>query len=261
MGLGQTIALWSVLTVGMGPAGYAETVLWDRSTPEIIERGILVPDQEFTRERLVARSEQERKGTTATLVHLTILMEGQMEGQKSPMRLTQPSHVSFKSLLATRKRYATSDVHIAEMIGIGGDFVLRVRDGGKTWREVLAGKDPLLHSVEASEFEILHITYTVQIVAPLKAYVRVRGEVSLKAAEAFYERIRKLLPAADIFEQPVLVEIRGDTWFPAMPFPEMYWYEDFVVPADIGKIEDAPHMVCGWAIIDGSACQASVRGQ
>jgi hypothetical protein len=223
---------WSALSL-RGIPTFAETVLWDRSDNEMVERGIEIPQTEFSRVPLIARCRAFLKDSTATVVHLTVT---------TPTRTVdffQPSDSTYESW----RMYYTGELmrpfFVAELVAINGNAVLRVHDGREVWRVTLTGQDPLVYSVLGASFEILYITKTpYKIVRPIRAYVRCTGAMTLENSNVLYQILQRLV------RKQIHMNVRNDHWFYKSAFPPVYWYDSEAPPDQAEAVKAGPHIVC-----------------
>jgi len=197
----------------MGSAG--DTVLREVNRTGMRQRGIAVSAGSFTETYIerIARAELAMKPR----VHFTQLY---VYGDKGGAALPKPPHVTYDYWSRMYRSLSQSPNEIAEMISIGGNAVLRMRDGaGAIHRRVLAGRDPLQLEVEGDQFEVLYIAFSTPGPYILqRADVYIRTDALLKT-EAGLELLRRLQTLFTDLE--VSIFARNDPWFiyePTYPF-------------------------------------------
>lgn len=236
-----------MMTLGLGLFCLAVTaargeVIWDRSTDMVVERGIEVPPEEFTIDQLIVIGMSYLKKSEAQIIHLTFVAPGQS------LMLFQPSHLSYSAWLQNYKRAVSTPVRVAEMISVRGNAVLRFRSGFSISRTTLSGRDPLIYPVLRSTCEILHVVQTPFVIHPLRVYIRCSEDLTRAVAEELYGRL------LEVFPRGTYAELRTDSWFFDLGFPQAYWYDLMPAPEDRAAVFAAPRVTCySWRNRD-SAC-------
>jgi hypothetical protein len=134
--------------------------------------------------------------------------------------LPQPDHVSYESWQRTHDLALRTPNAMAEIISVGRNTVLRMRDkSGAIRRKVIAGADPLIVELGQEHLEIVYFSFS-----DARPFVSQRVNIFVQTAQPLNSNVgaallRKLEPVFP--SQEVSVAIRNDTWFiyePGYPF-------------------------------------------
>lgn len=189
-------------------AAKAETVLGELNRAGMREKSIKVDPGSFTENNVVrlCRVELRRKPrANVTILHVY--------GERGAAPLPQPVHGhTYEYWRGFYDSQSQLPNEIAEMVAIGKNAVLRMRDAsGRVTRRVLAGRDPLLIGLQGTRFEIVHLAFS-----PARPYIFQRASVYVRTAEPLetapgLELLGILRPVFPDLE--VSVYIRNDAWF------------------------------------------------
>ena len=143
-------------------------------------------------------------------------------GSHGSAPLPLPTHSSQEHW---RKLYETQrERHreIAELVSFGGNAVLRLRDSdGKLERRVLIGKDPLIHTVQGSTYEIISVESTL--------HIRTTASLDVDAGNQLVAQLRRLLPESLRLD----LQIRNNEWL-QQPIANPFIFNE-PAPADISS--------------------------
>lgn len=141
-------------------------------------------------------------------------------GQKGGAPLPKFPHITYEHWRTLYDSQVSAPNELAEMISIGSDAVLRVRDGGgNVSRRVLAGKDPLQIEVQGYRFEIVYLAFSApapSVLQRVDIYIRTPAPLGSGAGMDLLRVLRPIFPDLD-----VTVYVRNDAWFiyePSYPF-------------------------------------------
>ena len=184
-----------------------DTILREVNRKGMRQKAIAVNSGSFTEayvERL-ARAEL----ATRPRVNFTQLY---VYGDKGGAPLPKPSHVSYDYWRGLYGSLVQSPNEIAEMVSVGANAVLRIRDGvGTIRRRVLAGKDPLEIDVEGDRFEVLYFAFSTPELHTLQRvdiYVRTDASLQKEKGLMLLQRLQPLFPDLE-----VSIFVRNDAWF------------------------------------------------
>ena len=117
---------------------FPETVLWEERADHTLSRVVLISDGEFTDQSLTRICRRVMREEPAKFLSLAIVTDSQQR-----FDLSYAYDIPTSAWARNCMRAATLPVRAAEMVALGGNVVIRVRDGLNTRRIVLDGKDPL----------------------------------------------------------------------------------------------------------------------
>ena len=202
-----------LIALAMSSAG--DTVLREVNRTGMRQKGITVSAGSFTE----AHIDRLARAELATKPHVKFT-QLYVYGGKGGAPLPKPSHVTYDHWRGLYGSSAQSPNEIAEIISIGRDAVLRMRDGAsKIRRRVLAGRDALQMEIQGDHFEILYFAFSTPGPYILqRADVYIRTDAPLKT-ETGLELLRSMQPVFPELE--VSIFIRNDPWFiyePTYPF-------------------------------------------
>jgi hypothetical protein len=196
-----------LLLIALVMAIAGDTVLGEITRTGMRQRSVAVDSRSFVEGYIVglARAELARKphfGFTQLNVY----------GIKGGAPLPKPSHVTYDYWRGIYNSLVHSPNEIAEMTSIGGDSVLRMRDGtGAVHRRILAGRDPLQLEVYGDKLEILYFALNVPrpyVLQRVDVYARTGAQLKAEMGREVLRRLQPLFPDLE-----VTVFIRNDPWF------------------------------------------------
>jgi hypothetical protein len=210
-----------------------ETILWDERIEDAISLGIVVPESEFTEQSVIHISRRVLKENPFTFVSLAVLTDSRQR-----FDATFTSHLSAEVWMRNCKREISSHVRTAEMIKVGTNAVLRIRNGSIFRRLVLAGGDPLIHRTSTTVFEIVHISLHRTGVFPFVIYARSEGNLTASGAEEVYKAFQQRLPSSAIY-----LVARRDAWFYAGGVIATCWW-GIKPPISVPAMMAGPQITC-----------------
>jgi hypothetical protein len=181
-------------------------VIGELSREGIKSKAIKVTDRQISTLERLCRDELAQ-GNQYKFIQLQIF--GEAGGAPLPKPL---SGYSFEYWRNFYNKLVNSPNEIAEMISIGNDAVLRVRNrSGHLTRRVLRGKDPLRLEEEEGDLELLHVAIdwgSPYRLSRVDIYARTGSTLGEDTGMRLWKKLRPLFPSFDLF-----LYIRNDGWF------------------------------------------------
>lgn len=229
--------IWILL---MSMTANAQTVVGEISRTGMIQKAVGVPSRTFTESHLESLCRTElRRRPRPNFISL------HMYGANGAAPLPQPAHGRTYGYWRSIYDQARRSNEIAEMIAIGDNAVLRMRDAnGNVTRRVLAGRDPLQIEVQGVHFEIVYFTFSVPkpyIFQSASIYVRTAAPLERVPSRELLSSLRPVFP-----DLGVSVHIRNDAWFinePGYPFFNPFVEEQIPPSPENWK---TPTLRCGY---------------
>lgn len=200
----------------------AEVVVWNRSSPDLVRRAILVPQAEFANEAMTTiarRVLNENRGRR--FIQLQICVE---EDQANPF--PRMGDLKFEEWLAFQRKLGELNWRIAELTAFDGRAVLRIRNGEATSRLLLEGStDPLIWKVDGAQLEILHVAFPQLSWATTFQEVHVFATSSEPVPKETLSRWFKTLKER-LHARLKVLTVQNTPWFVFDDeFPMYYWFE------------------------------------
>ena len=226
----------------------AQEIFFDRSTPAIRDRAVIVPPDRFTPSFIEELAHRFVRDTaTQKLARLTLAVDSDGLART----LFHPDiHATYESTIADIRTLRLPDVPVARVFVFNGSALLSYRDKQGYSERMIAGTvNPLLLREHQTQFEILHFTLTPPgpALSPsaysLAVYLKASPNVSISACEAVTKTLWNLTKSSVFL---LRVEVRPDVYFLTnLDFPVIFPFR-----ADLGlpgkaEFELAPHAVCG----------------
>ena len=206
------------------------------------QRSITVSASSFTEKKVLrlCRTELGRK-PRAGLTQLIIY--GDKGGPPLPKPTAQITYDHWRGLYDSA---ANSPNEIAEMISIGADAVLRMRDAnGNINRRLLAGKDPLHIEVQGDQFDVVYLAFSGsgpyalhRVDAYIRASAKLKAEVGLQLLRVLQSKLQEL---------EVSVSVRNDAWFIHEPtYPFFNPFTEALTPPTAEEYDRTKTLRCGF---------------
>jgi hypothetical protein len=208
--------------------------LWNHVTDNASSQGLLISEADFRDDRLLDIAKNALRGKRGTFLQLAILT--------SHRQRTAFSNVADVTVAFWRQRCiaaALKPTKIAELVSIGPDAVLRIREGLQVRHTVLAGNDPLLYRTGGSEFQFAHLALNPQSAFRLVIYARATSGFSLPAAKQLMRDLQLRLK-----EPSVYLVVRNDPWFSVDGRIAPCWWSAGTTVPDADAIDIAPEIRC-----------------
>lgn len=200
----------AVLLLGLDEEAAAETT----ERAGVLVKSIILPSRSFDERtlRLLAREEIQRLGPIGScLVQFT--------SESSGAPLPKPSHIRFSTRRRLYEEIARVPVQYAELLKVGGDSVLRIRNQHTIKNIALDGHDPRLKRFGGVNYEILYIVappHRTMQASRANVYVRSDSEPEVQGGLRLLAEFGSLFP-----DREVHVYVRRDGFFveePSYPF-------------------------------------------
>jgi hypothetical protein len=242
----RTLPGWLATAFLLTPLySFAQSVLWERSFEGAVSRGVFITSSEFTDESLRKLCLRALEAKVGVFLHIAIITE--------PRQRFLFSFVSDLPLDAWRvrcERAATEPARLAELVSIGNDSVLRIRDGLTIRHITLSGDNPLRYKNKGAEFEIRNIALTPRSAFTFVVYAQAIREFSVTGAQDFFDYMRKRLPDASLH-----LTIRKDQWFSSGGLIAPCLWAAGTVVQDSRPIDMAPEIICPNLISNELKCR------
>jgi hypothetical protein len=228
-----------LFAVAMGSSG--ETVLREVNRLGMRQKIIALDAGEFKIAHIERLSRAELGSKPRTyFIQLVIY------GDKGGAPLPKPSHLAYDQWRRLHVSSSQYPNEMAEMIAIGNNAVLRVREasGNIIERRVLAGKDPLRIQFEGGYGDIVYLAVAAPSASRLqRADIYVTTDQHLKPGMGL-DLLRNFQPVFP--EMDVYLAIRNDIWFvyePNYPFSNPFLTE--LNPPNADEYASTRTLKCG----------------
>ena len=205
----------TVLLVSLAISCAGDTVLREVNRAGMRQKSVAMDAGSFT----LAHVERFSRAELASKPRLNFI-QLVMYGDKGGAPLPKPSHLTYEHWRGLHDSLGRSPNEIAEMVAIGNDAVLRMREAnGNIRRRVLTGKDPLRIEIDGAHFEIVYVAFTAPSASILQradVYVKTESELKVEAGLGLLGKLQPVFPDLELF-----LAIRNDAWFiyePSYPF-------------------------------------------
>lgn len=230
----------------LADVGASGEILWSYSANSGLSRGILVPVDDFGGKQLIGMARQALRSQTTPFLHLAALTS-----HRQRTSFVNISDLSFDFWRQRCDSAVNTPTQVAELISIGTDAVLRIRDAMNIRYIQLEGSNPLEYKNDDSDFRIVFITMTSDPLFRFVVYAKAKSGFNVKAAEEFVGDLRSKL-----HDDSVYLVLRRDPWFfvDGRVAP-CWWAAGLAVPA-ANVIDHAPEIRCPQPGPDGLRCIA-----
>jgi len=202
-----------LMALAIGSSG--DTLLRVVNREGMRQKGIVVAAGSYTQAHIerLARAELALKPH----VNFTQLW---VYGAAGGAPLPKPPHLTYEYWRGMYDAAVRSPNEIAELVSIGANAVLRVRDGvGKIHRQILVGEDPLAVEIDGDRLEVLYFAFSAArgyVSQRVDVYVRTRAPLEAEVGLKLFQKLQVFFPGLE-----VSIFIRNDPWFvyePTYPF-------------------------------------------
>jgi hypothetical protein len=207
---------WIVCLLASVLALQADTVLGEVTRAGVSQKGVRVTSGSF-REGYVVRLAQAELAKKSHPNFVRVDIYGDKGGAPLPKPPGDLTYGYWRRLYEAQRGLQNE---LAEMISIGTNAVLRMRDaGGKVSRRVLAGRDPLQLEVQGDRLEIVYFGFSAPgpyILQCVDVYIRTDASLRTEVGLELLGALRPIFPDLE-----VSVSLRNDAWFilePSYPF-------------------------------------------
>jgi hypothetical protein len=250
------ILFWVFAIVNAGVGTCSEGVWFNRSSPAVLDRAVIVSGDRFVRPRIEQLSRQFLDGA-ATGKKLARLTMGMSDGAISRALFHGTFENTYESTMHEIQAYSLPDTPIARLIVLDGKALLTYRNKDSYEELLMTTNNDPTHIHEAGvDFQILHFVLTEPGPAlrpsdyALKCYLKASPVVSLAASVAVTRMLR------DFTRIPQLIAIiRSDAWF-AEPFdfPALFPFQKSLVLPTKAQYVLSPFISCSATENHGIRC-------
>jgi hypothetical protein len=233
----------------------AQTVVFERSSPAILDRGVTLPADRLQEKAAedMGREFLLSVGTSKALARLTIAAD--RDSLFATMTHSRTS--SYWSTLADIKTYRLPSLPLARILVLDGNAVFTYRDKHVYHERALAGGKTGIHlTAQTIDFEVLHFILTEPgpALSPshytLEVFLRARPMVSISACVAATRQLLGLTKVASLD-----VDVRPDAWFmESEHYPALFPFQENITPPNELQFKVAPSATCGYIEKTGLRC-------
>jgi hypothetical protein len=234
-----TAILTATLITQVVAAG-SETTLADVHTGGVRQVSIRLQHGTFGVSRLEQLSRAQLAGKRGK-----DFMEVWFYGDTGGAPLPQPDHMDYDTWLRLHNECARAGNEIGELVSIGRDAVLRVRDAsGSVTREVLTGSDPLIFDTGGERYEVLYFAFSAPgpyILQKVDVFLKTTATLSRESGMKLLQRFTPVFP-----DLKVNVYVRNDPWFIFEPnYPFLNPFVEGAIPPTFDQYEQGKTLRCG----------------
>jgi hypothetical protein len=251
----------SVVSVLLYASSFAETVLRHEEGAGVVERVIVLPRGQLDRNsaRELARQFLDHYGAGNVVLSLLVGVDN-LEVRANLYHHFPNNYdrlASLNRIVQDILKLGPPKEPIARVLSINGNVLLSYRDSSGLTEEVLHGSDPSRFSIDGSNFELLHLTFSKAGAAVaermrygLTFYLRMYPIVSLRATVSATKRYVSLVKVNN-----VSLLVRPDPWFlESDDYPAYPAFVKILPDPNAGQYELAPYASCTFQRSHGLTC-------